>query len=565
MEEKCDTTSGIQTDEWWDKKSDKKWTVMKHKGVSFPEPYKPLPNNIKLLYDGKPITIDKTSTANKFNVTAEEAACFFASKLEQDDRLYQKDQTRSRVIDDKVFINNFWKDWKIILGSSNPIKDFNKVDFGPIQNYIVAQSEAKKNLRKQMTKEEKKEEKEQKTEFKKEFGTADVDGLKIPLGNYVIQPPGLYIGHHKHPLRGKIKKRLEPKDITINVTKKYAPPCIVNGKKCTASWKIIEDRDATWIAAWDHPITGDKTYVYLDRGKSHWVCISDKEKFEKARALNKNIHTIRERYMENLDSKSKDTRQLATAVYLLDKLAIRPGTEKDETKESATKGLTTLECSNLNFLGDNKITFNFLGKSSITFDRTFKVDSKVYRNLQETCRTKSGQLFPNINSTTLNTYLGTLMPNLTSKVFRTWKASSTLEQILNQNIPDIYEETYVKKLAYDTANIEVAKALNHKKLGGNVDQIKKIKDKIKTLKDELKGDVTASRKKTIQKSIELQNNRLQQAEDNISLTTSKVNYLDPRIAVAWCKKAQVPIEKIYNATQLNKFTWAMSTVSKWKF
>ena len=42
----------------------------------------------------------------------------------------------------------------------------------------------------------------------------------------------------------------------------------------------------------------------------------------------------------------------------------------------------------------------------------------------------------------------------------------------------------------------------------------------------------------------------------IALGTSKLNYLDPRISVAWCKKFDVPIEKVYNKTQRDKFAWA---------
>lgn len=30
----------------------------------------------------------------------------------------------------------------------------------------------------------------------------------------------------------------------------------------------------------------------------------------------------------------------------------------------------------------------------------------------------------------------------------------------------------------------------------------------------------------------------------IALGTSKINYLDPRITVAWCKRHEVPIEKV---------------------
>ena len=46
----------------------------------------------------------------------------------------------------------------------------------------------------------------------------------------------------------------------------------------------------------------------------------------------------------------------------------------------------------------------------------------------------------------------------------------------------------------------------------------------------------------------------------IALGTSKLNYLDPRISVAWCKKHTVPIEKVYNKTQREKFRWAIDMI-----
>jgi DNA topoisomerase-1 len=51
--------------------------------------------------------------------------------------------------------------------------------------------------------------------------------------------------------------------------------------------------------------------------------------------------------------------------------------------------------------------------------------------------------------------------------------------------------------------------------------------------------------------------KLKSDNKSIALTTSKVNYMDPRISVSWCKLKQVPIEKIYNRSILVKFPWAM--------
>jgi DNA topoisomerase-1 len=54
-------------------------------------------------------------------------------------------------------------------------------------------------------------------------------------------------------------------------------------------------------------------------------------------------------------------------------------------------------------------------------------------------------------------------------------------------------------------------------------------------------------------------------EKDIALGTSKTNYNDPRISVAWCKKNEVKIEKVFPKNLLSKFLWAMYTDAEWEF
>lgn len=54
-------------------------------------------------------------------------------------------------------------------------------------------------------------------------------------------------------------------------------------------------------------------------------------------------------------------------------------------------------------------------------------------------------------------------------------------------------------------------------------------------------------------------------EKDIALGTSKTNYNDPRISVAWCKKNEVKIEKVFPKNLLGKFLWAMYTEAEWEF
>ena len=61
--------------------------------------------------------------------------------------------------------------------------------------------------------------------------------------------------------------------------------------------------------------------------------------------------------------------------------------------------------------------------------------------------------------------------------------------------------------------------------------------------------------------------RVRKKEDNknLALGTSKINYMDPRITISWCKRKELPIEKIFQPTLVNKFTWAMSIEPEYEF
>jgi DNA topoisomerase I len=59
--------------------------------------------------------------------------------------------------------------------------------------------------------------------------------------------------------------------------------------------------------------------------------------------------------------------------------------------------------------------------------------------------------------------------------------------------------------------------------------------------------------------------RVKEDLKTVALGTSKINYLDPRITVAWCKKAEVPMEKVFNKSLLSKFFWAMDADPEFRF
>jgi len=188
-------------------------------------------------------------------------------------------------------------------------------------------------------------------------------------------------------------------------------------------------------------------------------------------------------------------------------------------------------------------------------------------------------LFDRLNTSILNEYLNTLMPGLTAKVFRTYNASITLQEQL-EKLTDEDDNVTAKTLSYNRANREVAILCNHQRavpkthdksmenLGTKIDNkkeaVNKAEKEFKAIKKAKSGGkAEVEKKKKAVERLKEQLNKLEiqkvDKEENktIALGTSKLNYLDPRISVAWCKRFDVPIEKVYNKTQREKFRWAI--------
>lgn len=74
-------------------------------------------------------------------------------------------------------------------------------------------------------------------------------------------------------------------------------------------------------------------------------------------------------------------RQRATAVYLIDKFALRAGNEKGED-EADTVGCCSLKFEHVTLKPPNTVIFDFLGKDSIRFYDEVSVDPQVFKNLR---------------------------------------------------------------------------------------------------------------------------------------------------------------------------------------
>nr|CAG4639840.1 EOG090X0296 [Daphnia pulex]SVE84742.1 EOG090X0296 [Daphnia pulex] len=256
------------------------------------------------------------------------------------------------------------------------------------------------------------------------------------------------------------------------------------------------------------------------------------------------VDKIRETYKEDWKSKEMKIRQRSVALYFIDKLALRAGNEKDED-QADTVGACSLRVEHISLHEQKEgkqcvVVFDFLGKDSIRYYNEVPVEKRVFKNLQIFMENKKpgDDLFDRLNILAYN------------------RANRAVAILCN------HQRAVPKTFAKSMENLQV-------KITAKREAIEDAEKSFKDLKKEAKktgsaaAKIAAGKKEKQVEKLKEQLMKLEvQATDReenkeIALGTSKLNYLDPRISVAWCKKNDVPIEKIYNKTQREKFQWAI--------
>jgi len=581
---------------WWEMdryKGDIKWKRLDHNGICFPPPYEQ--HHVKINYQGNPVEL---------NAQQEELATFYAVMLESD------------WVKKKSFNINFFREFRIELKNAKEdkyrhtyITNFKDIDFRPIYEYAMKKKELEKEKKKDP--EYRSKLKADKAAMDEVFGYAIVDGVREKVGNYMVEPPGLFRGRGDHPKAGMLKKRLKPSQIILNIGKNKAiPPCPIPGEHWGG---VVHDPTVTYIAKWVENINQAHKMVYL-HASSRFKGQADMAKYEKARALKKHIGSIRRDYTKKLLSNSRATRQLATCVWIIDILSIRVGNEKDTDEEADTVGVCSFRAEHLTEFkksddGVYKITLDFLGKDSMRYLNTVEIPKIIFHNLRIFVKgkKKEANVFEKVDPSMVNEYLKSMMDGLSAKVFRTHNASVCLQQELArtkkfklaQGITDITRQSAIheKKYFYDTCNKQVAILCNHKRTvneekfgesSARMDQkIKKAQKIVKEFKRRLKlarGKVAEPSQEeakyinhdpaVVKKQLQKKEHTLQKLKMNknlkienkeVALGTSKINYMDPRVTVAFCKRMELPIEKVFNKALLDKFPWAMAVSPDYHF
>ncbi|GFE55022.1 DNA topoisomerase I [Babesia ovis] len=578
------------------------WEYLEHNGMIFTPEYRP--HKIPIKYKGEILHLSPE---------LEEVATFWAQSI------------GTNYEESDIYKRNFWKTFVGMLPKGHVIKatrgKLEDCDFSEIRQHLEAEKEKKKEQ-----KEYYKALKEEIAKKEQPYCYALVDWIREKVGSNRMEPPGLFKGRGLHPKQGLLKSRIFPNSVVLNLSKDAPVPKVSMFEREGHSWAdVFHDSSVTWLAYYRDSVNDQFKYMY-PAAQSKFKGLHDFLKYNKARELKKHIEKIRKDYHAKMRSSEVVERQLGTATYLIDFLALRVGGEKD-ADEADTVGCCSLRVEHVKFdKKPNTITLDFLGKDSIRYFQTVTLDEVACKNLAEFCRKKpSEDIFDKITTVKLNDYLKELMVGLTAKVFRTYNASVTLcrqlrrlkvrksldkglilepgksDEELDKPVPvDITDVTELISF-YNEANRRVAILCNHQRsvpkqhessmskmqaqAAAFDEDIAELKAYMKYLEgkqdkpfhfDTKTVDAKGNPRKAMtkpgmkleacQKKLEAVTKRskvhaikMRIKDDNktVALGTSKINYMDPRITVAFCKRYEVPIEKIFNKSLRVKFPWAM--------
>jgi DNA topoisomerase-1 len=524
--------------------------------------------------------------------------------------------------EDPVFVRNFLDDFSLELGISPPL-DLYEVDFGPAVSVV----EAERRARARLTREERKilaaERKAARQELRAQYGYATVNGQRVELANYVVEPSGIFMGRGEHPLRGRWKEGASQSEITLNLSPDAPRPA--------GDWdEIVWQPESLWVARWQDRLSGKLKYVWL----SDTAPVKQRReaaKFDQAIELHENLDAVRAAIREDLRNDDPKLRMIATACYLIDALCLRVGDEKD-ADEADTVGATTLRPEHVTLHPDGSAEFCFLGKDSVEWHKALNLPQLVYRNLDELLRSahlsepNAGpvgqdtppqdrpQLFPDIASRDVNAYLTDLLPGLTAKVFRTHHATEQVQLRLAASEVEAASPEYKKWAAAVEANVQAAIVCNHTKQepanwearreraeerrGRILERIAKAeanRDKAMSALEELRSSLPAleaitsaaqreRRLAAYERKVVRAEKRIERAQDRVAraqqaldkfdtregmmarkrtwnLGTSLKSYIDPRVYYEWGQRVDYDVlEKYYPKALRRKFAW----VRTWK-
>ena len=99
---------------------------------------------------------------------------------------------------------------------ASTLTTIDQIDFSEFFAFVDKEKREKEKLKeklKNLTLDERKkifiEKKKEIEKLKNLYGKAIVDGVEVDVANWLVEPPGLFMGRGQHPLRGRWKPRVK--------------------------------------------------------------------------------------------------------------------------------------------------------------------------------------------------------------------------------------------------------------------------------------------------------------------------------------------------------------------
>jgi DNA topoisomerase-1 len=545
------------------------WTTLRHDGVTFPAPH--VPSGAALVANAR----DGASKARAIltDPDVDEIAVAFATTQ---DAAKRRGTYRGAWRD--VFERNFWAGFAPMLPAdvvkaaqaASPSSPVRACDFSA---FLSPQQESTQSKQSKSTKS--KVPPARSREDGDGEAVATVDGVDHPISNATMERAGVFLGRGAaHPLLGAPKRRVLARDVTLNLSKDAPIPPVPQGGGGKQWGAIVHDPCAEWLARWRDPVSGHVKYVRLSPA-SPLERESERSKFDRANALSSSLPAVRRAILRDLllpilppkrgakgdddddivngDGQRERAQQLAACAWLIDALSIRIGSVSD-ARTRGVFGATTLLARHLRPSSSSQscrapgLELRFTGKDSVPYETCINLSTsfasssstatasstaaalRVLRRLRDVAPTPDARLFPLVSAARLNEYLGALAPGLTAKVVRTHHATETFQAVLrrlSRARPDL-----APQVALEIAAVRAAIQCNHRR--GVVPHrstppgVLGSASSSATEEARLQDDATPWRS--------LADVRSAIRDAGLNPTTTRSSYIDPRIAVQFCKK-----------------------------
>jgi DNA topoisomerase-1 len=504
-----------------------------------------------------------------------------------------------------IFQRNAWASWKRTLPKelvSLKMADFDK-EFETRRKI----HEAAKATKMARPREEREAEKLEREAKKQRYGYATVDGVRTPIGGYLIEAPNFIIGRGDAVFTGCWKERVEPEQVTVNIV---GDPVKTRELKAKG-FIVVSNPGVIWLFHYKMNLV-NSTYSPVKKVNfapaSEFIHENEESKYDKTMSLVGKWKQMSDAIKNGFKSPDIKTRQASGIAYLMMKTGIRIGGEGAKN-EAGTVGASTLRIEHLSLNG-NILKTNFKGKDSVTDKREIEIDSWAIPAFNEflSGKPRGTKVFDKVSGGEASKLIKSVVPNASPKVFRTANACVVLVEELRGHPVDPSWSDVKKKAVLVKANLAAAKQLNHQKnvsknygeqeakskdrVAGAIerekerqqrarDQLLKIKDQVAAAKQLWSGeklrDKLASLKERADK-IKAQVSRaaegvekaraaleMKKETKNIALGTSLGAYCSPKLVYSWCADVGLPPEKVYTKSLIAKQQWADSTPpSYWK-